>query len=139
MRGWPSTPTGPRGPAEELLRPCLLLLLHESPAHGYELRERLRPLGFNRDDPGRCTGALRLSRPRAGALGLAVLDRAGPTAHIPAHAQRRGTAAPVSAELQAMHAILDGFLSRGSESSALDTHSASAPAELTCSAAGRLR
>jgi PadR family transcriptional regulator, regulatory protein PadR len=34
------------------LRPCLLLLLREQPAHGYELLERLRPLGFTREDPG---------------------------------------------------------------------------------------
>ena len=41
------------------LRPCLLLLLRERPAHGYDLHERLRPLGFNRDDPGRLYRALR--------------------------------------------------------------------------------
>lgn len=34
------------------LRPCLLLLLREQPSHGYELLERLRQLGFDRDDPG---------------------------------------------------------------------------------------
>jgi hypothetical protein len=44
---------------KNFLRPCLLLLLHESPAHGYDLRERLRPLGFGRDDPGRLYRALR--------------------------------------------------------------------------------
>jgi hypothetical protein len=44
---------------KNFLRPRLLLLLHESPAHGYELRERLRPLGFGRDDPGRLYRALR--------------------------------------------------------------------------------
>ncbi len=37
---------------KNFLRPCLLLLLREQPAHGYELLERLRPLGFDRDDPG---------------------------------------------------------------------------------------
>ena len=41
------------------VRPCLLLLLREQPAHGYELLERLRPLGFTRDDPGRLYRALR--------------------------------------------------------------------------------
>jgi PadR family transcriptional regulator, regulatory protein PadR len=41
------------------LRPCLLLLLREQPAHGYELLERLRPFGFDRDDPGRLYRALR--------------------------------------------------------------------------------
>ena len=34
------------------LRPCLLLLLREQPAHGYELLDRLTPLGFARCDPG---------------------------------------------------------------------------------------
>ena len=51
-------------PAEPLLpkkflRPCLLLLLREQPAHGYELLERLRLLGFTRDDPGGLYRALR--------------------------------------------------------------------------------
>ena len=41
------------------VRPCLLLLLREQPAHGYQLLERLRPLGFTRDDPGRLYRALR--------------------------------------------------------------------------------
>jgi DNA-binding PadR family transcriptional regulator len=35
------------------------LLLRESPAHGYDLHERLRALGFGRDDPGRLYRALR--------------------------------------------------------------------------------
>lgn len=37
---------------KNFLRPCLLLLLREQAAHGYDLLERLRPLGFERDDPG---------------------------------------------------------------------------------------
>jgi PadR family transcriptional regulator len=41
------------------IRPCLLLLLREQPAHGYDLLERLRPLGFSRDDPGGLYRALR--------------------------------------------------------------------------------
>lgn len=41
------------------LRPCILLLLREQPAHGYDLLERMRPLGFQRDDPGRLYRALR--------------------------------------------------------------------------------
>ena len=44
---------------KNFLRPCLLLLLREHPAHGYDLLERLRPLGFSRDDPGRLYRALR--------------------------------------------------------------------------------
>lgn len=41
------------------LRPCILLLLREQPAHGYDLLERLGPLGFRREDPGRLYRALR--------------------------------------------------------------------------------
>jgi len=41
------------------LRPCLLLLLREQPAHGYDLLERLRSLGFDRDDPGGLYRSLR--------------------------------------------------------------------------------
>jgi PadR family transcriptional regulator PadR len=35
-----------------LLPPCLLLLLAEAPGHGYELMERLKPLGFDWGGPG---------------------------------------------------------------------------------------
>lgn len=45
----------PRG----FLRPCLLLLLREQAAHGYDLLDRLRPLGFPGDDPGGLYRALR--------------------------------------------------------------------------------
>jgi poly-beta-hydroxybutyrate-responsive repressor len=60
----PEKPIAPETtPAQVLpknfLRPCLLLLLREQPAHGYDLLERLRPMGFNRDDPGRLYRALR--------------------------------------------------------------------------------
>ena len=44
---------------KEFLRPCLLLLLRERAAHGYDLLERLRALGFERDDPGGLYRALR--------------------------------------------------------------------------------
>ena len=44
---------------KNFLQPCLLLLLREQPAHGYELLERLRAFGFERSDPGRLYRALR--------------------------------------------------------------------------------
>ena len=47
------------GAPRNFLRPCLLLLLREQPAHGYDLLERLRPLGFVREDPGGLYRALR--------------------------------------------------------------------------------
>lgn len=40
------------GRPRELLAPSLLLLLAEAPGHGYELMERLRPLGFDWGGPG---------------------------------------------------------------------------------------
>ena len=39
------------GQPKNFARPCLLLLLAEAPAHGYELIERLRPFGFDLSDP----------------------------------------------------------------------------------------
>jgi PadR family transcriptional regulator, regulatory protein PadR len=44
---------------KNFIRPCLLLLLREQPAHGYDLLERLRAFGLSRDDPGRLYRALR--------------------------------------------------------------------------------
>ena len=44
---------------KNFLRPCVLLLLLEHPAHGYDLLERLVALGFSRDDPGGLYRALR--------------------------------------------------------------------------------
>ena len=41
------------------LRPCILLLLREAPAHGYDLLERLTTFGFTRSDPGGLYRALR--------------------------------------------------------------------------------
>jgi poly-beta-hydroxybutyrate-responsive repressor len=51
----PILPTLPKN----FLRPCLLLLLREQPAHGYELLERLRPFGFEGSDPGGLYRSLR--------------------------------------------------------------------------------
>jgi PadR family transcriptional regulator, regulatory protein PadR len=51
----PIVPTLPKN----FLRPCLLLLLREHPAHGYDLLERLHAFGFDRSDPGGLYRALR--------------------------------------------------------------------------------
>jgi poly-beta-hydroxybutyrate-responsive repressor len=47
------------GQPKNFLRPCLLLLLAEASAHGYELIERLRPFGFDVTDPGSLYKSLR--------------------------------------------------------------------------------
>jgi PadR family transcriptional regulator, regulatory protein PadR len=107
---------------KNFLRPCLLLLLHESPAHGYELRERLRPLGFNRDDPGRLYRALRTLESAKLVRSAWQASSGGPdrrTYELTRAGEERLRQA--AGELQAMHAILDTFLSRCAESSALDT------------------
>jgi PadR family transcriptional regulator, regulatory protein PadR len=40
------------GQPKRFLQPCLLLLIAESPAHGYDLLERLAEFGFERDPGG---------------------------------------------------------------------------------------
>ena len=37
------------GPPRNFIKPCLLLLLKESPSYGYELLDRLPPFGIGRD------------------------------------------------------------------------------------------
>lgn len=106
---------------KNFLRPCLLLLLHESPAHGYELRERLRPLGFNRDDPGRLYRALRTLE-EAGLVSSAWHASAGGPDRrtyelTPAGEERLLEAV---AELEAMNEVLDRFLLRCVDSAAAD-------------------
>lgn len=44
---------------KNFLRPCLLLLLREQPAHGYELLERLAAFRFEGSDPGGLYRSLR--------------------------------------------------------------------------------
>lgn len=47
------------GQPKNFARPCLLLLLAEAPAHGYELVDRLRPFGFDLSDPASVYKSLR--------------------------------------------------------------------------------
>jgi len=54
-----STDTAQPALPKNFLRPCLLLLLREAPAHGYELLDRLRAFGFEGSDPGGLYRALR--------------------------------------------------------------------------------
>ena len=110
---------------KNFLRPCLLLLLHESPAHGYDLRERLRPLGFSRDDPGRLYRALRALEADGLVRSTWHPSAGGPdrrTYEITAEGEERLRCA--AAELKAMHTILDVFLLRCDDSAELDAPSA---------------
>ncbi len=47
------------GLPRNFVRPCLLLLIAEAPAHGYDLLEKLAELGLVRIDPGGLYRALR--------------------------------------------------------------------------------
>ncbi|HEX2468586.1 MAG TPA: helix-turn-helix transcriptional regulator [Solirubrobacterales bacterium] len=47
------------GLPRDYLRPCLLLLLREGSAHGYELLERVGDFGFDHSDPGALYRVLR--------------------------------------------------------------------------------
>jgi len=109
---------------KNFLRPCLLLLLHESPAHGYDLRERLRPLGFSRDDPGRLYRALR-GLEGAGLVRSKWQSSSGGPDRRTYELTRAGEERlrEAAAELKAMHAILDTFLCRCDTSPALDATS----------------
>lgn len=98
---------------KNFLRPCLLLLLHESPAHGYDLRERLRPLGFSRDDSGRLYRALRALE-AAGLVRSTWHSSSGGPDRRTYEITPAGEARLVDAaeELKTMYAILDTFLGR---------------------------
>lgn len=47
------------GLPRNFLRPCLLLMIGEAPAYGYDLLERLRDMGFKQIDPGLLYRSLR--------------------------------------------------------------------------------
>jgi PadR family transcriptional regulator, regulatory protein PadR len=49
----------PSGLPRSFLRPCLLLLLAEEEAHGYDLLEKIAALGIEQPDPGGLYRALR--------------------------------------------------------------------------------
>jgi len=114
---------------KNFLRPCLLLLLREQPAHGYELLERLRPLGFERDDPGRLYRALRALEGEELVRSAWEPSDSGPDRRI-YQLTRAGTEALHEAALSLVQtdAILDRFLSRYGEFVTLETPRRSAAA-----------
>jgi poly-beta-hydroxybutyrate-responsive repressor len=106
---------------KNFLRPCLLLLLREQPAHGYDLLERLRPLGFNRDDPGRLYRALRALETDELVRSVWEKSTSGPDRRMYELTRKGMEELHDSAKaLLATDAILDVFLSRYSEFVALD-------------------
>lgn len=113
-------PTSVQVLPKNFLRPCLLLLLREQPAHGYDLLERLRPLGFNRDDPGRLYRALRTLETDGLVRSVWEKSTSGPDRRM-YELTRAGMELlhESVASLKATHEILGMFLSRYTEFVAL--------------------
>ncbi len=65
-----------------LLAPCLLLLLAEAPGHGYELMERLKPLGFDWGGPGPIYRELRALENNGLVASAWSAPRAGPVPRV---------------------------------------------------------
>ena len=107
---------------KNFLRPCLLLLLREQPAHGYDLLERLRPLGFGRDDPGRLYRALRTLESDGLVRSIWEKSSSGPDRRM-YELTRAGmeTLHSSAKDLMVTGDILSVFLSRYSEFVALDS------------------
>jgi PadR family transcriptional regulator PadR len=121
-------PTSPALP-KNFLRPCLLLLLREQPAHGYELLERLQSFGFERSDPGGLYRSLRKLEDEGFVRSAWEMSSAGPARRI-YEITRRG--------LEELHrrakglaearGTLDTFLGRYEEFVALRPSAAPLPA-----------
>ena len=109
---------------KNFLRPCVLLLLREQPAHGYDLLERLRPLGFHRDDPGRLYRALRALEAEGLVHSAWESSDNGPDRRI-YELTREGMEALYEAvqSLIATNGVVSVFLSRYAEFVALDAAS----------------
>lgn len=65
-----------------LISPCLLLLLAEAPGHGYELMERLKPLGFDWGGPGPIYWELRALESAGMVASAWSAPRAGPVPRV---------------------------------------------------------
>ncbi len=66
----------------ELLPPFLLLLLAESPGHGWDLMERLKPLGFDWGGPGPIYRELRALENSGLVASAWSAPRAGPVPRV---------------------------------------------------------
>ncbi len=112
------------------LRPCLLLLLREHPAHGYDLLERLRVLGFDRHDPGRLYRALRALEKEGLVRSAWEPSESGPDRRT-YELTRPGMEHlhKAAASLEATRGLLDVFLSRYGEFVALPRERAPGPSD----------
>lgn len=114
---------------KNFLQPCVLLLLREQPAHGYELLERLRSFGFERSDPGRLYRALRKLEDTGHVRSAWEASGAGPDRRV-YHVTRAGMEElhRWAKGLDEARVTLDNFLGRYEEFVALRRTEAPAPA-----------
>jgi poly-beta-hydroxybutyrate-responsive repressor len=102
------------------LRPCLLLLLREQSGYGYDLLERLRPLGHPADDPGRVYRTLRALESEGLVHSGWATSSAGPARRV--YEITRAGVETLHDEASALYGtrdVLDRFLSRYAEFVAL--------------------
>jgi poly-beta-hydroxybutyrate-responsive repressor len=101
------------GQPKNFARPCLLLLLAEAPAHGYELIERLRPFGFELNDPASVYKTLRQMEQEGLVRSEWELSSRGPARRVYSlTSDGRDLLEAWSLTLQDNRAILDLFLDR---------------------------
>lgn len=101
------------GQPKNFARPCLLLLLSEAPAHGYELIDRMRPFGFEVNDPASVYKTLRQMERDGIVSSRWELPQRGPARRIYAlTSDGRDLLDAWAHTLERNRAVLDSFLSR---------------------------
>ena len=101
------------GQPKNFARPCLLLLLSEASAHGYELIDRMRPFGFEVGDPAGVYKVLRQMERDGIVTSHWELPLRGPARRIYAlTSDGRDLLASWAHTLERNRAVLDAFLSR---------------------------
>jgi poly-beta-hydroxybutyrate-responsive repressor len=101
------------GQPKNFARPCLLLLLAESSAHGYELIDRLRPFGFEMGDPASVYKSLRQMEAEGLVTSSWELSSRGPARRVYAlSSDGRDLLEAWAHTLESQRAILDVFLRR---------------------------
>ena len=101
------------GQPKNFARPCLLLLLSEAPAHGYELIDRMRPFGFEVNDPASVYKTLRQMERDGIVTSEWELPKRGPARRIYAlTSDGRDLLDAWAHTLERNRAVLDSFLSR---------------------------
>jgi PadR family transcriptional regulator, regulatory protein PadR len=108
-----TTSDAPAGLPRNYLRPCLLLLLAEGRAHGYDLLEQLPALGHTRADPGGVYRSLRAMEQEGLVTSSWEDSPAGPARRTyDLTAEGRDWLHAWAGSLRLVHESLGGFLDR---------------------------